>query len=154
MTMCHAGTTTVAIGIAATATSAAVATMCFVAAAARGIAMSRTRAIARISVALRTTSSMVSTAPAACSLAASSNRVVMSASFLLGLLDQRGQPVELVVCDVRSLLLEERGHDVGGGAVEERGQELVERGETHFFPVCGGEIDVTRAVVLRSEEHT
>src|SRR5688500_5044925 len=122
--------------------------MCLVAADARGIAISSTRAMARISVALSTTNSMISTAPAACSLAASSNKVVMSASFLLGLLDQRGQPVELFIGDVCSLLLDQRGHDVGGRAVEERGEQLIERREAHFFPVGGGEVHVTRAVML------
>src|SRR5215210_7969553 len=124
--------TSAGTGIAATPTSAAVATRCFMAAEAWGITMSSRRAMARISVAFRTIHSIPSAAFADCSRAASSNSVVISASFLACLVDQIGQTVQFLVGQLALLPLDQRSHDGLGRAVEKRGQELVQRGEAHL----------------------
>src|SRR5688500_8678610 len=131
-----------------TPTSAAVAIMCLVAAAARGIAASISRAMARISVALASINSISSAAFAACRRAASSKIVVMSASFFPRVVDQLGEAVQLFIRHRALLPFDQRGHDVGGRAVEKRRQKLVERRKTHAVTVHSREVYVASAIML------
>src|SRR5947207_14792493 len=75
-----------------------------------------------------------------------------SASLFLGLFDQLGDAVEIVVGELLAGALDERGHHVGHRPFEEGGQEMIECTLPRLVAVEGGAVDVARAVVLVAQQ--